>query len=117
MNIAAERHGDMLVVRVAEPRIDAAIAIQFKERMRDLTADTAPRVVLDLGRVDFLDSSGLGAIVAVMKTLGESRQLELATLTPSVARVMRLTRMETIFTIHTAVPLAAEAEAGATHEA
>jgi anti-sigma B factor antagonist len=100
MDMATERQGDMLLVRVAEQRLDAAIAIQFKEAMRALAADGPPRVVLDLGQVGFLDSSGLGAVVAVMKALGPGRHLELAALTPPVARVFRLTRMDTIFTIH-----------------
>lgn len=113
MNIATEMQGDRLLVRVAEPRLDAAIAIQFKEAMRGLSAEGPPCIVLDLGRVGFLDSSGLGAVVAVMKALGPGRRLELAALTPAVARVFRLTRMDTIFTIHPEAP-GATAPSGAT---
>lgn len=98
--------GDALLVRVNEERIDAAIAIQFKERMRTLTAGHQGRVILDLGRVTFIDSSGLGAIVAVMKFLGPERRLELAALTPNVARVFRLTRMDGVFVIHDRPPQA-----------
>jgi len=61
-------------------------------------------VLLDLSRVAFLDSSGLGAVVAVMKLIGPERKLELVGLTPTVAKVFRLTRMDTIFTIHPALP-------------
>jgi len=68
--------------------------------MRDLTGTAHPRVVLDLARVKFLDSSGLGAIVAVRKLLGPDRVMELSSLTPTVEKVFRLTRMDTIFTIH-----------------
>lgn len=89
-----------LLIEVQESRIDAAVAIQFKDRMRALTEDAPARVVLDLGQVDFLDSSGLGAVVAAMKQLGNDRRLELAALTPTVEKVFRLTRMDTIFTIH-----------------
>jgi anti-sigma B factor antagonist len=104
MDLVAELRGDLLVVRVMERRIDAAGAIQFKERMRDVTQASAGRVLLDLSRVAFLDSSGLGAVVAVMKLLGPDRALELAGLTPTVEKVFRLTRMDTIFTIHPAAP-------------
>jgi anti-sigma B factor antagonist len=113
MDLAAERHGDMLLVRVAETRIDAAIAIQFKEAMRELVGDGPPRVVLDLAPVGFLDSSGLGAVVAVMKALGPDRKLELSGLSPSVAKVFRLTRMDSIFTIHPTAGDAATAPLGA----
>ena len=104
MQIGTERRGDMLVARVAAERIDAAVAIQFKDRMRDVIGDPAPVVILDLSRVGFLDSSGLGALVAVMKLLEEGRRLELAGLTPMVRKVLRLTRMDSVFTIHDAPP-------------
>ncbi len=104
MQLLAEQHGDLLIVRVMEDRIDAAVAIQFKDRMRDVLQVPSARVVLDLAQVAFLDSSGLGAVVAVMKLLGPTRKLELAGLTPSVEKVFRLTRMDSVFTIHATVP-------------
>lgn len=104
MELVARTFDDMLVVTALEPRIDAAGAIRFKDRMRELVQDPAPRVILDLSRVDFLDSSGLGAVVAVMKILGPTRKLELSGLTPTVQKVFRLTRMDSVFTIHESVP-------------
>lgn len=100
MNLSSDETGEFQIVTVAEPRIDAAVAIHFKDRMRELTGSGAPHVVLDLSEVEFIDSSGLGAIVAAMKQLGPTRRLDLAGLTPMVDRVFRLTRMETVFTIH-----------------
>jgi anti-sigma B factor antagonist len=100
MQLKTEDRASVLSVLVQENRIDAASAIQFKEQMRDLTGTAHPRVVLDLAEVSFLDSSGLGAIVAVKKLLGPDRRLELSSLTPTVEKVFRLTRMDTIFTIH-----------------
>ncbi|MFN3825181.1 MAG: STAS domain-containing protein [Pseudorhodobacter sp.] len=99
MELVTEKSGDLLRVTVQESRIDAASAIQFKERMREVTETSSGRVLLDLSQVLFLDSSGLGAVVAVRKHLGEDRPLDLAGLTPAVQKVFRLTRMDTIFTI------------------
>ena len=100
MNLSAEACDGALLVRVGEERLDAAIAIRFKDKMREITTQPAPRVILDMSQVVFLDSSGLGAVVAVMKSLAPSRQLELAGLTPNVAKVFRLTRMDSVFRIH-----------------
>lgn len=104
MEITCEQIGDALVARVEEARIDAAVAVQFKERMRAIADAPAPVVILDLTQVDFLDSSGLGAVVAVMKLMGPDRRLELAGLTPTVTKVFRLTRMDSVFTIHADPP-------------
>lgn len=102
--IDVKRQGAMLVLQVTDSRIDAAVAIQFKEAMRVASEAPGNPVVLDLGSVTFLDSSGLGALVAVLKFLGPDRALELATLQPAVAKVLRLTRMDTVFAIHDRVP-------------
>ena len=104
MNLTSDLHDDLLLVTVSEDRIDAACAIQFKERMRDVTQTPSARVLLDLSNVAFLDSSGLGAVVAVMKLLGSDRKRELSGLTPTVAKVFRLTRMDTVFIIHPSLP-------------
>jgi anti-sigma B factor antagonist len=105
MQIDTEENAGILIARVAETRIDASVAIRFKDTMRRIVADTqSPRIVLDLGQVDFLDSSGLGAIVSVMKLLPSGQRLELAALTGNVAKVLRLTRMDTIFPILAAAP-------------
>jgi anti-sigma B factor antagonist len=104
MNLEVEHSAEIIVVRVTDDRIDAASAIQFKERMRDIVATPSARVVLDMSNVGFLDSSGLGAVVAVMKALGPIRRLELSGLTPTVEKVFRLTRMDSVFIIHKILP-------------
>ena len=106
MQLKTETRPKVISVRVMEDRIDAATAIQFKERMRDVTRDGPVRVVLDLARVQFLDSSGLGAIVAVKKLLGPDRVLELSSLTATVEKVFRLTRMDSVFTIYPSLEVA-----------
>lgn len=104
MHLFSEHRGAYLLIRAVGDRIDAAGAIQFKDAMRDLTQTDDARVVLDMSKVAFLDSSGLGAVVAAMKALGPGRKLELSGLTPTVEKVFRLTRMDSIFTIHASLP-------------
>ncbi|MCZ0963035.1 STAS domain-containing protein [Paracoccus benzoatiresistens] len=91
-----------LVVTVDETRIDAAIATRFKDRLREIVLRGRKPVRLDMSRVDFMDSSGLGAMIAVRKALPESLPLVLEGLTPNVERVFRLTRMDSVFEIRPA---------------
>ncbi|KZY38769.1 anti-anti-sigma factor, partial [Roseovarius sp. HI0049] len=91
MELDSSSLNNVQVISVKAERIDAAGAIRFKDAVRAAVDKEAPRVVLDLGRVRFVDSSGLGAVVAVMKFLGPERKLELAALTPDVDKVFRLT--------------------------
>ena len=109
MNMSFESRSMIGILKVDENRIDASVAIAFKDRFRDLVSGSSGDVILDLARVDFIDSSGLGAIVAARKLLGGDRKLELAGLTPAVDKVMTLTRMHTVFPIHVDVEAAAAA--------
>lgn len=99
------------IITVHSERIDAAIAIQFKEDMRRETETDAPRIILDLAGVEFIDSSGLGAIVASMKQIGSERRLDLAGLQPVVEKVFRLTRMDTVFRLFDSLDDALSAQA------
>lgn len=100
MQLETTIRNDALIVTAMMPRIDAVIAIQFKDDMRDACNNGPARVVLDLEQVDFIDSSGLGAIVATMKLLAPDQKLELAALSENVDKVFRLTRMDSVFSIH-----------------
>lgn len=100
MQLDTALYDGFMVVTVLEDRLDAAIALDFKDSMRDLTMEAPARVILDLENVRFLDSSGLGAVIGAMKQLGNKRKLELAALNPAVEKVFRLTRMDSIFVIH-----------------
>ncbi|MGR3761481.1 STAS domain-containing protein [Roseobacteraceae bacterium NS-SX3] len=110
MSLSSKMTDGAQIVTVNAERIDAAMAIQFKEDMRAETESGPPRVILDLSRVKFIDSSGLGAIVAAMKQLGSGRKLDLAGLTPMVDKVFRLTRMDTIFDLYGSLDEAIAAE-------
>ncbi|MEL6522180.1 MAG: STAS domain-containing protein [Pseudomonadota bacterium] len=100
MQLNAEVHDNLMLVKLQADRLDAAVAIEFKDQMRAVTQGGPARVVLDLGQVSFLDSSGLGAVVAAMKHLGNDRRLELADLQPNVEKVFKLTCMDRVFIIH-----------------
>lgn len=100
MKMTSRTEGTVQVVSVDEDRIDAAVAIKFKDEMRAKTEDGAKRVILDLSKVAFIDSSGLGAVVAAMKQLGAARKLDLAGMTPAVDKVFRLTRMDSVFSMY-----------------
>ncbi|THH36642.1 anti-sigma factor antagonist [Aliishimia ponticola] len=97
MNLSSTTDGNRRVVTVNESRIDAAVALTFKEQMRTETESGPDTVILDLQQVQFVDSSGLGAIVAAMKTMGKGRTLALAGLNPTVSKVFQLTRMDSVF--------------------
>jgi anti-sigma B factor antagonist len=99
LSLSTETNG--LSVTVNAARIDAQAALKFKDAIHDaLTSHDASRIILNLAQVNFIDPSGLDAIVSIKKHLGSNHRIDLCALNPAVDKVFRLTRMDSIFSIH-----------------
>src|SRR5205807_7603977 len=68
MNRQVEKRGSITLLIVLETNLDASNANEFKTLIADLQ-DASPRLVLDLSQVQFLDSSGCGAILTALRWL------------------------------------------------
>lgn len=100
------RVDDVLVVKPTKQRLDAQEAGSFKEHMGRCISDGHEKIILDLSRVEFIDSSGLGAIVSSLKMLGGKGELSLCGIRETIMTMFKLTRMDRVFPI-----FATEAEA------
>ena len=99
MNLQVTHDQGIAIVEPAARRLDAAVAPAFKQRVVDLVQAGEKRIVVDLSRVDFLDSSGLGALVSVLKALGGQGALAVCGAKGSVMALFKLTRMDKVFAI------------------
>jgi anti-sigma B factor antagonist len=88
---------NVLVVKLTQNRLDAKIAVNFKEQMTALINEGNTKIVLDLSGVDFVDSSGLGAIVTCLKILGRKGDLVISGVRNDVMTMFILTRMDRVF--------------------
>ena len=66
MQLIVDKVGDVAVVAVQADVLDASNADDFKEEIEPVLGDS-PKLVLDLGKVQFVDSRGCGAILACLK--------------------------------------------------
>jgi anti-sigma B factor antagonist len=66
LSVQLEEQDDWALARV-QGDIDIATAPRLREQLVSLVSKGRTRVVLDLTGVDFLDSTGLGVIVSVLK--------------------------------------------------
>jgi len=99
MQLQSEKIGSVLVVKPFDRRMDASVAVDFKEKMASLINEGHDLVVLDMEGVDFIDSSGLGAIVSSLKTIGRKGDLVISGLQQTVMSMFKLTRMDRVFRI------------------
>ncbi len=109
MELSEESLDEVRVLSVLQPRLDLRSAGDLKNAVADLMARQHRRIVLDLGQVAFVDSSGLGAIVGALKLVGREGELVVCGLNESVSTLFKLTRMDKVFRCFATRAEAAEA--------
>jgi|ERR1700761_5625501 anti-sigma B factor antagonist len=97
MRFEESKIGNVLVVKVLESRVSADIAPRFKEDIIGYVTKGNRTLILDLSEVTFIDSSGLGALIASLKVIGNDGELMLAGVRDTVASMFKLTRMNKVF--------------------
>jgi anti-sigma B factor antagonist len=95
--ITTTKLANAMVVTVTEKRLDAKIAVSFKDEMATLINAGETTVILDLAQVGFVDSSGLGAIVTSLKLIGRKGDLLVSGVKDDVMTMFTLTRMDRVF--------------------
>ena len=84
------------------PRLDAASAPEFKRACNASWRSDVQKVTVDLEAVEFLDSSGVGALLSIYKRLPkENPSVRLLRIRPPVQSVIELLRLHRIFEVQT----------------
>ena len=99
MKLEDDKCGDALVIKLLGSRLDAAAAPHFKETVSSRIDAGEDTILLDLSSVDFIDSSGLGALVAVLKLMSPTGTLVVCGLCDAAFNMFRLTSMDKVFPI------------------
>jgi anti-sigma B factor antagonist len=90
-------------VRVMQPsgRLDVTNVNQFRREVSDMATAKPKILLINLKDISFMDSSGLGALVAALKTIRTiGGELVLCSLTDQVQMLFDLTSMGTIFKVY-----------------
>jgi len=90
--------GGITVVRPGAERLTAVNAVAFKTDVCDLVAAGSSQLVIDFEEVSFLDSSGLGALVGILKKVGHRGEVAVCGLGEDLGHMFRISHMDKVFT-------------------
>lgn len=100
VELSCQRIGDVQLVALQEESLDVNNIREFKRAMTP-HATLAAKIVLDLSRVQFVDSTGCGALLSFLRELrGVGGELKLCGMTKPVRSLFQLVRMNKVFDIH-----------------
>jgi anti-sigma B factor antagonist len=100
MMLEQRQNGTLTVIKPLERRLDADSSRDFKEQMAEIIRQGQNQILLNLAEVQFIDSSGLGTLLSLVRQLGEQGNLMLCGVAGSVMSLLRLTRLNRVFQIY-----------------
>ena len=96
MLASLEREGEILIITLEGPHLDAGRSRELRSELEPLL-ENGSKVVFDLGRLDFVDSSGLGVILSSLRRVnGEGGDLKLCSVRPEVRSILELVRLHRV---------------------
>jgi anti-anti-sigma factor len=111
LQVSTARRGSLAVLTVVG-EVDLDTAGTLADEAISASSTGAAHLVIDLGGVTFLDSSGLKVLVATRKRTEQAGQgLSLVAVPRAVMRVLTVTALDQAFTFYDSVDDVAEADA------
>jgi anti-anti-sigma factor len=93
--------GNTVIVLKPEGRLDITTAWQFRLKLQECISKLSRHVVVNLAAVDFIDSSGLTALVAGMRDADKVKgSFRICNVHPDAKLVFEVTMMNTVFEIY-----------------
>lgn len=87
------------VVRFTASRLDALEAVEVRRELLATIEAGAGSLVLDMQSVTFVDSSGIGMLVSILKRLGMAGTLVLLHVNEHVMATLALVQLDRVFAI------------------
>ena len=107
VKLSTRQVGDVSVVDVAGRITLGEGSSALRETLREMVSKNQKKILLNLGDVSYIDSSGIGELVSGFTTVTNSGgQLKLLNLNKRVKDLLQITKLYTVFDVH-------EDEAGA----
>ncbi|MBN1465372.1 STAS domain-containing protein [candidate division KSB1 bacterium] len=98
MAIVQREDGSVLIIELSGELMGGPEADEFRSIIDNAIKNEKNRVVVDMGKVNWMNSSGLGMLMSALTNLrGSGGDLKLANMTDRVRRPIQITRLDSVF--------------------
>lgn len=98
MNFSFERTDDVIMFKLQNPNLDMEIASQLKAKLLILCQPDIEALIFDLSQIEYVDSSGLGALLLAYRQLKEYEgKIVLVGVSAVVRKMLSLSQIEDLF--------------------
>ncbi|MCF6467568.1 STAS domain-containing protein [Nonomuraea sp. MG754425] len=104
LKVSTRSHAGCALVAITG-EIDLYTAPALQAEFTRLLQSGPSRVVIDMSAVDFCDSTGMNVLLSALKRMKEQQgTLEVAAPRPAVRKILQVTGLDSVFTVHDEVP-------------
>jgi len=104
LSVSTREEGEFTVVEVGG-EVDVYTAPRLREAVVSAIDAGNVKLVIDVDRVDFLDSTGVGVLVGALKKVrGEGGTLDIVCTQPRLLKIFDITGLDKVFGLHASVP-------------
>jgi anti-sigma B factor antagonist len=104
MKFDVKEDNGTLIFSLNEKRLDATIAADLKGEFLIICTSAIKELIIDLGLVDFCDSSGLSSLLFAERQMRENGgRVKLAGLTDNVASLIKISQLDRVFLIYATI--------------
>jgi anti-sigma B factor antagonist len=101
IKLSSRQVGDVTVVDAAGRITLGEGSSALRDMLRDMVAKGQKKILLNLGDVSYIDSSGIGELVSGFTTVtNQGGSLKLLGLTKRVKDLLQITKLYTVFDVH-----------------
>ena len=101
VKLTTRQIGDVSVVDVAGRITLGEGSSALRDSLREMVGKGQKKILLNLGEVSYIDSSGIGELVSAFTTVTNGGgQLKLLNLTKRVKDLLQITKLYTVFDVH-----------------
>jgi anti-sigma B factor antagonist len=98
MAIKEKMQGDVALIALSGKLMGGPETMEVHEKVKELVGKKVNKIVIDLGKVKWMNSSGLGALMGSLTTIKNAGgELKLANVTDKVQSLFMITKLITIF--------------------
>lgn len=104
MKMQDEIKGNVAIIHLEGKVMGGPDATMFHGKLHELVNSGKKQVVVDLAKVEWMSSVGLGMLISALTTVKNAKgELKLANVTESIKSLLTITRLVTIFDTHDSV--------------
>lgn len=109
MKFTVNNYDNYSAAQIANEKVDSSISPELKSEFMNLAQDGVKNLILDMGAVKYIDSSGLSALLVGNRSFGEAGAFVLYNVSDHVMKLISISQLDKVMTIVSEKEQAADA--------